>query len=66
MPLTLQVRERDLRTIFITRSHEILDAPTIEQIYKDLVGVLEKTEQPNVILDFSGREVHVLRGIRAV
>ncbi len=50
MPLRCK-SESEILTIFIT-DPKILDGPTIEQIYKDLVAVLEKTEQQNVILDF--------------
>ena len=50
MPLRCK-SDSEILTIFIT-DPKILDAPTIEQIYKDLIAVLERTEQQNVILDF--------------
>ena len=50
MPLRCK-SESEILTIFIT-DPKILDGPTIEQIHQDLTGVLERTEQPNVILDF--------------
>jgi anti-anti-sigma factor len=39
-------------TILLT-DPKILDEPTIAQIHQDIVAVLERTEQPNVLLDFS-------------
>jgi anti-sigma B factor antagonist len=52
MPMPLHCKsDSDILTIFIA-DPKILDAPTIEQIFKDMVGILEKTQQPNVILDF--------------
>jgi anti-anti-sigma factor len=41
----------DILTIFLTDA-KILDAPLIEQIHHEMVGILEKTEQRNVLLDF--------------
>ena len=41
----------ELLTIYLTEV-KILDEAGIERIYKDVVELLEKTEQPNVLLDF--------------
>ena len=41
----------EILTIFIA-DPKLLDGPAIEQIYQDAVAALERTEQPNVILDF--------------
>jgi anti-sigma B factor antagonist len=38
-------------TICLTDA-KILDAPTIEQIHQEIVAVLEKTDQPDVLIDF--------------
>jgi len=43
--------EGEVLTILLT-DPKILDAPTIEQIYRDIVAILERTEQPKVLLDF--------------
>lgn len=43
--------DSDILTIFLTDA-KILDALAIEQIYQRMVGILEKTEQRNVLLHF--------------
>jgi anti-anti-sigma factor len=41
----------DLLAIYVTEA-KILNEVNIQRMYKDVVDVIEKTDQPNVILDF--------------
>jgi anti-sigma B factor antagonist len=50
MPLRCAT-DNNVLTISLT-DPKILDATTIEQIHKDVISILERTEQPNVLLDF--------------
>ncbi len=52
MPPSVKLqRSEELLTIYLT-DVKILDEAGIERIYKDVIDALEKTEQPNVLLDF--------------
>jgi anti-anti-sigma factor len=44
-------KTEDLLVIYVTEA-KILNEAGIQRIYKDIIEVIEKTEQPNVIIDF--------------
>ena len=44
-------KTEDLLVVYIT-DVKILNEVSIQQLYKDTIEVIEKTDQPNVILDF--------------
>jgi anti-anti-sigma factor len=43
--------DTDILTVYMTDA-KVLDALIIEQIHQELVGILERTEQRNVVLNF--------------
>ena len=49
--------------IIIIDEVRLLDGAAIEQCYREIIAVLDKTEESNVLLHFGRVNFHVVRGL---